>query len=148
MQAIGDLAKNQQVSVTRESLRKQQECTKRQLPEHWQTALFEKFKKTYRNKFTSKFADTVEYEETMREWGVALADLTPAQIKLGIELSIKTLAWPPEISEFIELAKSGGRDWRQGGMAYKTFRKALPKPINRELAKSSIANLKAICGTG
>ena len=146
MQAVGELAKSQQVSVTQESRKKQRSSTRPQLPKHWQMALFEKFKKSYRSKFMSKFADAREYNETMEEWGFALVDLTPEQIKNGIELSIKTLSWPPEISEFIELAKSGGRDWRNSGIAYKAFRKALPKPIDRELAKASIANLKVICG--
>lgn len=116
---------------------------KKQLPKLWQTALFEKFKKTYRNKFMSKFANAAEYQETMEEWGVALVDLSPDQIKRGIELSIKTLAWPPEIAEFIDLAKSKNNNWHHSGGAYKPFQKALPKPRNVELARSAIAGLKA-----
>ena len=116
---------------------------KKQLPRLWQTALFEKFKKTYRNKFMSKFADAKEYQETMEEWGFALVDLSPKQIKRGLDLSIKTLVWPPEISEFIDLAKSKNGDWRQAGNAYKQFQRALPKPRNVALARSAIAGLKA-----
>lgn len=89
----------------------------------------------------SKFADTEEYNETMEEWGFALVDLTPRQVDRGIEISIKTLVWPPEIAEFIALAK--GDDHRQVGLAYKPFAKALPKPINRELARLAIAEMKA-----
>jgi len=91
----------------------------------------------------SKFASADEYNETMREWGVALADLTPTELKRGIELSIKTLAWPPEIAEFIELAKSSG-GWEHRTGAYKSFRRALPKPVNRELGRSTLSALRGV----
>jgi len=87
----------------------------------------------------SKFADATEYSETMQEWGYALVDLSPEQVKRGIELSVKTMAWPPEIAEFIELATS----CQHAGQAYKPFRRSLPKPINRELAKSALAGIRA-----
>jgi len=115
------------------------------LPEHWKTALFERFKATYRNKFTSKFANTEEYNETMQEWGYALVDLSPEQLKRGIELSIKTMAWPPDIAEFIALAKGGGIDWRQQGAAYKPYVKALPKPAaDRSIGRAALHGLRAV----
>jgi len=90
----------------------------------------------------SKFANAKEYSETMQEWGYALADLSPEQVKRGIEQSIKLSAWPPEIAEFIAFAKSAG-DWQHGGAAYRTHVRALPKPRNVDVAKSAIAGLRA-----
>ena len=90
----------------------------------------------------SKFATTEEYNETMAEWGIALADLSPEQIKRGIDLSIDTLSWPPEIAEFITLAKRRN-DWQHRGAAYRKFVKALPKPLaDRSVGRAALAGLK------
>ena len=142
MQAMLDLMrKNQPAQETQESHKKQAPSLGKQLPMKWQQALFERFKSVYRNKFMSKFASAAEYNETMREWGIALADLTPDQLKCGIEQSIKTLAWPPEIAEFIALAKGVG-GWEHKGGAYKLHQRALPKPIDRAAGRAALAELR------
>ena len=110
----------------------------------WQQALFERFKAAYRNKFMSKFASAKEYNETMLEWGVALSDLTNEQLGRGIDLSIKTLAWPPEIAEFIALAKESGKGWQHAGQAYKLHQRALPKPVNRVVGRAALAGLRGV----
>ena len=112
----------------------------RQLPKHWQTALFDKFTKIYRQKFTDQFADTQEQQESMQEWGEALVNLTGVQIKRGIEECRANKTWPPSIAEFIELAK-GPAEWEHKGAAYKTHVKSLPAPINRETGRKHLTEL-------
>lgn len=90
----------------------------------------------------SKFATTEQYNETMAEWGVALVGLSSEQIKRGIDLSISTLSWPPEIAEFIALAKGAG-DWRHRGAGYKQFEKALPRPIpDKAVGRAALAGIR------
>ena len=112
------------------------------MPQHWQTALFERFKAIYDNKFTDKYSTIAELDAAQKEWGEALVDLTGNEIKRGIESCRDTKAWPPSIAEFKELAKGGVEDWEHGGPAYKEFQAALPKPVNRELGREALTKLK------
>lgn len=91
----------------------------------------------------SKFDTVDEYNETMQEWGIALFGLTAAQLKRGIDESIATLSWPPEIAEFIALAKNASKGWQHRGQAYKLHQRALPKPVDRKVGREALQGLKA-----
>lgn len=109
---------------------------------HWQTALFDRFKAIYDNKFTDKYTTNEELEAAQNEWGEALGELSGGQIKLGIESCRSEFAWPPSIAEFIELAKGGVKDWRHKGAAYKLHQRALPKPVNRTAGREALKGLR------
>ena len=145
MQQVAEIIKNQQpdANTTQTSAQELGDSTTKQLPKLWQTALFERFTKIYRQKFSDQFACEEEQKESMQEWGEALADLTGQQIKRGLDECRSQKSWPPSIAEFIELAK-GSSSWEHKSGAYKRLQKALPKPVNREIGRQALSNLRGV----
>ena len=109
-------------------------------------AIFTKLRGIFLNRWDDQFSTAVLHDQAIREWALGLVGLSGDQIAVALAKCRTDSEWPPSIAKFRKFAM--GDDVQHIGQAYKSFRKALPKPINRELAKSSIANLKAICGTG
>lgn len=101
-----------------------------QLPESWTAALFKKFKTIYRERWTGKFENETEINEYRQEWGEALAGLNSEQMRIGLYRSRAEYKWPPNISEFIELAKSQDKNWQHKGAAYRIVVFNKPKTIN------------------
>jgi hypothetical protein len=90
------------------------------------TIIFQHLSSIYLQKWTDQFSDTKMLEAAMREWAIGLRDLTPLQVKQGIDQCRVNAAWPPSISEFIRFAKAM-ESLHYRGNAYQKWH-ALPMP--------------------
>jgi hypothetical protein len=110
----------------------------------WVAALFKKFASIWPGQWEGKFADEAAVDAAMLEWGEALYCLTPEEIRTGIEQSRAKLTWPPTISEFLTMARTG---LEQKGAAYKPFQKSLPKPkAEKSLVQKNLASMRQAVG--
>ncbi len=103
-------------------------------------ALFKKFTAIYLQRWTDQFRSADDLSVAMSEWGQGLADLSGDEIKCGIAACRAALAWPPTIAEFRGLARKNV----SLGAAYRVYRPALPKPVNRELAARELSKIRAV----
>ena len=108
--------------------------------------LFLRMSSIYGNKWTSSFA-SVEIENfAKREWYDAMVqnNLTPDQIRQGLDKCRDEREWPPTISEFIGLAKPPVVH-----QMHQEFSKQLPPPkISKEKQQFYMKKLKAILNDG
>lgn len=71
------------------------------LPVHWIERMFSKFEDRFGTLWHQRYAG-IPMDRVMDTWREDLADLSPAQIKLGVD-STKKLKFPPTLPEFREL---------------------------------------------
>lgn len=85
--------------------------------------------------------------ETAEVWRIALHEhrITREEITVGLKTCLaRRIAFAPSLPEFIALCKTE----RPAAAYHQTFRKALPKPIDREGAARSISAIREILGAG
>jgi hypothetical protein len=88
-------------------------------------------------------------ETAMREWAMALADMTPEQIRRGLD-SLNS-DWPPTLPEFKRLCM--GRGVNEFGLDYvpqvyreTRFERRLDAPRNDDAAREHLAAMRAALG--
>jgi len=104
--------------------------------------LFLRMSSIYGNKWTKGFASQEIENFAKREWyeGLTSANLSPDQIREGLDKCRNSQEWPPTISEFIAAAKPPIVH-----AMHKEFKNQLPSPkISEEKLAENRARLKAI----
>lgn len=108
--------------------------------------LFLRMSSIYGNKWTSSFSSEEIENFAKREWYDALVsnNLTPEQIRQGLDKCRDERKWPPTIAEFISLAKPPVTD-----AMHKEFDKQLPPPrVPPEVVKENLRKIRAILNGG
>jgi hypothetical protein len=102
---------------------------RQRLKREWILGIFEKLRLRYDNLWTAKVGgnDERETQRVMDEWAIVLADLSPEQIRSGLELlDAEAPQFPPGVMEFKQLCKKGSRQMKNKQL-HRSF-KALPQP--------------------
>ena len=104
----------------------------------------------YGSLWTDRYGDATDgkghLSDTVEAWRSALAHhrITPHEIAGGIELCVsREICFPPSMPEFISLCKR-----QRPAAAYHKEFKALPKPIDRELAAASLSRIREMLAAG
>lgn len=103
--------------------------------------IFAKLNRVYLSRWSDQFSSPDVQEQYLQEWMVGLAGLSSDQIALALAKCRTDSDWPPSIAKFRKFAL--GDNCKHIGPAYRVFRKALPRPVNRELGLSALAGIKA-----
>jgi hypothetical protein len=107
----------------------------------WIALIFKRFNRIYLDKWTDKFLSVKSMEDHMEEWSIGIQNLTPAQIKQGIDRCRVKKIWPPGIAEFISCATEG--EILHQGEAYRIWH-ALPSPKrDPDLAKRVFSEMRS-----
>jgi hypothetical protein len=88
-------------------------------------------------------------QEAVREWSRALGDMTPEQIRRGIDAL--TSEWPPTLPEFKALCLNRGKNGFGLDYVPECYREVrherlLDKPRDEGLAKKHLADMRAALG--
>lgn len=73
------------------------------IPRNWVESLFERMLMTYGSKFADQWRG-VDPAGLKRHWAEKLGELTPEQMKHGVN-RLDTLDWPPTLPQFVKLCK-------------------------------------------
>ncbi len=111
------------------------------IPIEWIEKIFTIMEDWFNTKWTDMFAPPGRKSVAMTIWQNGLIGLTQEEIRKGLKL-VKLMAnndqWPPTVIEFYHYCKG----IRKPHMPVKND----PFPLNKDLARSSIANMKKTLG--
>lgn len=74
-----------------------------------------KFQAIYLKRWTENFTNEQIYKLARQTWAESIQGLYPDDIKHALKLATETLAWPPSIAEFLQMAKSRRGSYRDAG---------------------------------
>lgn len=97
----------------------------------------------YGTAWTSQYPTETLLSMAKREWAISILDVDVSKIKTAFEkIKQSGEAFPPSLPRFLQYCNDAN-DWEHKSAAYKTYRKALPKPINREVGREALRELRA-----
>ena len=99
-----------------------------------------KFEGIWGDKWTCRFANEEKLVACQQEWGEALVDLSGVEMAKGMHLARMECDWPPSIAEFIKLA----RRVELSHASFNIYQRALPRPRNVELGRSTLAECRLV----
>ena len=77
-----------------------------------------------------------------KEWAESLHGMDALKIMAAFEKIKKSgAAFPPSLPKFLSYCNTDS-NWAHKGAAYKTFQRALPKPVNRAIGREALKNLR------
>lgn len=113
----------------------------RRLEAKWIAGIFAKLQRIYLTRWSDQFATNELQKLAMDEWSLALAGLNAEQVARALDKCRQELEWPPSPAQFRKLAVGSSV---HRGAAYRFYRPALPKPVNRELGFSELKKIRGL----